>query len=158
MARAGVCWCISAERQEKQTPRSRRWQSDGDGESRAGGTQDCPADEGDPCAVPGCPVVVAEPGQETGTNLSHANDTQRTGIRARCKLGLRSPNTLMLVPALGLGGSPSLRGGSLPPAGVTVHRRLRAQRRGAMAWQPWEQQSWGLSVRLSQRCSRWGVR
>lgn len=85
MARSGVCWCISAERQEKQTPRSLCWQSDGDGGSRAGGTQDCPADEGDPCAVTGCPAMVAEPGQEMATNLSHANDRQHMGIRARRK-------------------------------------------------------------------------
>lgn len=91
MAWAGVCWCISAERQEKQTLRSLRWHGDGDGESRAGGTRDCPADEGDVCAVPACPAAVAEPGQEMGANLSHANDGRCMERRARCKLGLHSP-------------------------------------------------------------------
>lgn len=68
--RAGVCWCISAESQEKQTA---RWLSDGDGESRAVGTQDCPADGRNPCAM----MLSGgdRDGQEMGMTLASANDS-----------------------------------------------------------------------------------
>lgn len=94
-------------------------------------------------------------------NLSRANDRWVMGIRARCKLGLCSPKPCCLSLRRGLGVPCPCGGGGpscwLRPWCITV---CNPSGWTAMARQPWEQRGgeiWGLSARLSQCCSRWGV-
>lgn len=111
-----------AERQETQTSCSPCWQRDGDGDSRAGATRDCPTDDGTHVLL-----VVAEPGHEMGVNLLRANHRWCIDRRARCKIGICSPN-------------PPCRGLGTPCACVWVPPAVCGHGdHSEVAQQPWEQ-------------------